>query len=177
MGYVDKIYWERFFFKSKYIIAQIKTYLQDMGPYKGVGSYARIQFSENLNYCWTRFAICKEMYHCILDAQPGSRITNTGDLLTLSEYLTDDLLSELADEADKFAPFETEKLAEIMAIETLIPIELRRHLADALDGGLVTPHQIALRYRIPEEYVGISMSAGYFSAVIRGRDGKLVDLS
>lgn len=176
MGFVDKIIWERFFFDTEYIAAQIKTHNADLGPYKGVGSYARIQFAQNLNYCWTRFVLCKEMWHCVLDAEPGTRITSTADLLKLSEYLSDDLLAHIADEAHGFPPFNSEELAEIMAIETLFPMELRRHLCDPLDEGKISPLQIALRYRIPQEYVHVGMGAAYFSSALRGRGDKLVAL-
>lgn len=176
MGYVDKIIWERFLFESKYIAAQIKTYRADMGTYKGIGEYARIQFSSGLNYCWRRFVVCKEMYHCILDREPQTRISNTADLLKLSEYLTADLLEELAGEAETFVPFDSEKLAEILAIETLFPMELRRMLCDPLDDGKITHRQVALRYRIPEEYVHIGMSAGYYTAALRGRENGLIKL-
>ena len=175
-GYVDKIFWEKFLFDSKFILAQIKTYEADKGFYPGSGSYARIQISKNLNYCWTRFVLCKEMYHCILDKKIENRITSTDGLLTLSEYLSSELLEVVADENETFIPFATEKLAEICAIETLFPFELLRVHCDDLDEGKITHRQLALRYRIPEDYVQIAMSAKYFSAIGRGRAASLINL-
>lgn len=172
LGYVDKIYWEEVDFKSKFILAQIKTYKQDMGAYAGVGDYARIQILANQNYCWQRFIICKEMYHCILDTPQENRITSFDDLRKLSDYFTNSFLNLIADEMEEeeeFPPFDTEAIAEFMAIETLFPIELRKTYCDDFDSGKITARQLSMRYRIPIEYIHTSMIASYFSAVSRGR--------
>lgn len=170
MGYVDKILWEKFDFNSRIILAQIKTYEAQMGAYKDIGTYARIQISSGQNYCWKRFILCKEMYHCILDEEQENRITDTSSLLKLTDYFTNSFLDRIADENGTFKPFVTEEDAEVMALETLFPMELRRSFCDDLDDGKITAYQLALRFRIPEVYVQTAMVDSYYSAVSRGRD-------
>ena len=169
MGYVDKIVWERFAFPSVHILAQIKTYEADKGLYHGVGNYARIQISEPINYCWTRFILCKEMYHCIIDKPEENRVFDVEGLLKLSDHFTNSFLSRIGDQGEPYPPFETELDAEVMALETLFPYELRKIYCDDYDNGNVTALQLALRYRIPVEYVDMSMKANYFSSVAMGR--------
>lgn len=176
-GYVDKIYWEKINLRTKFIFAQIKTYDIPSSMYGDCDTYARIQYSKALNYCWTRFVLCKEMYHCMIDTPKANRTRTTDDLVLLADHLTNSFLEVLADEqddTDTFLPMDTEKNAEIMALETLFPIELRTHHCDAYDSGLVTDYQLALRYKIPQSYIQLAMSSAYFSAVSRGR--KLVDI-
>lgn len=178
LGYIDRIIWEEVDFESKFILAQIKTYKQSMGVYAGVGDYARIQITSGLNYCWKRFIICKEMYHCILDEPQENRVRSFKDLYKLSDYFTNSFLNVIADEMEEeedFPPFETEEIAEIMAIETLFPIELRRTYCDDFDSGKITARQLSLRYRIPIEYIYTSMIDSYFSAVSRGRN--MIDIN
>lgn len=178
LGYVDTIVWERFNFDSKYIAAQIQTYQAQSGAYKDKGTYARIQYSFNLNFCWRRFVVCKEMYHCLIDDTDQKRIASSEALLKLSAYLSDDLLEILAGEADDdvTAAVDTEKLAEIFAIETLFPMELRRSLCDPLDANEISESQIAERYKVPVEYVRQGMRPEYFSAVMRNRIHNLIKI-
>lgn len=170
LGYVDRIIWEKFNFQSEFLLAQIKTYQKDMGVYTGIGDYARIQISEGQNYCWTRFILCKEMFHVILDEEKNNRVVSSDDLLKLSDYFTNSFLKRIAGDEVPFAPYETELDAEVMALETLFPYELRRSYCDKYDSGTVTAHQLALRYRLPVEYIETSMVASYFSSVAQGRD-------
>jgi len=172
IGYVDKIIWERFDLHTDIILAQIKTYKQNHGVYTEAGKYARIQYSSVLNHCWTRFILCKEMYHCIIDDDNQNKTRTTDELILLADHLTNSFLEVLSDEQDEietFHPYETERSAEIMALETLFPIELRRVHLDDYDAGLITDYQLALRYKIPEAYVQLAMSDRYFSSVLRGR--------
>ena len=119
------------------------------------------------------------MFQCVADIAPENRITTSDSLLTLSERFSSQFLDRIADEADaedEFAPYESEQDAEIFALETLFPIELRRQHFDDYDNGIISPLQLALRYRIPEKYIRQGMEiSGYNSAVLRGR--QLVDLN
>jgi len=172
-GYVDRIYWEKINLETQFILAQIKTYDIPSSLYGNHDTYARIQYSRALNYCWTRFVLCKEMYHCMIDRPEANRTRNTDDLILLSDHLTNSFLEVLADEqedTDTFLPMDTEKSAEIMALETLFPIELRTHHCEAYDKELITDYQLALRYKIPQNYIQLAMSSAYFSAVARGRN-------
>jgi hypothetical protein len=171
-GFADQIIWEKYRFGVRAIAAQIAFFKQDMGVYRGMGDYARIQYSSDLNFCWERFVLCKEMYHCIIDTQPKNRVSNLPDLLKLAEYLVDDTVSAL----EPFSPHGTEQDAEILAVETLFPLELRLHHQADYTANKITDHQLALRYRIPERYARLAMYPNY-NRVIQGiRGNKLVAL-
>lgn len=171
-GFADRIVWEKYEFPVKNIAAQISFYRGSLGVYAGDGDYARVQYSSSLNFCWERFVLCKEMYHCVLDQKPENRVTNLGDLLKLAEYLVDDTISGLA----PFAPHETEQEAEILALETLFPLELRQQHEAAYSEGEITDYQLALRYRIPQEYARLAMYPHYRAAIAQLRGDKFVKI-
>lgn len=171
-GFVDRIIWEEFDFPSEHVLAQVQFFKQQMGVYAGEGDYARIQISNTLNFCWRRFVLCKEMYHCLLDVAPDSRVSNTGDLMTLSEHL----VSESSFVIPGFEPHTTEQQAEVLALETLCPLELREHHIEQYEQSEITSHQIALRYRIPENFVQIAMYPSYLEAIHEIRQDKLIQL-
>lgn len=172
-GFVDRIIWEKYEFAVRNIAAQISFYKGSLGVYTGAGDYARIQYSSDLNFCWERFIICKEMYHCILDQAPDSRVSNIEDLFKLAEYLVDDTISNHV----PFRPHDTEQDAEILALETLFPVELRQHHQAAYAAGAITDHQLALRYRIPEMYARLAMYPNYNASISKIRGDKLVDIT
>ena len=171
-GFADRIIWEAYDFPATNIAAQVSFYQGALGVYAGGGDYARIQYSASLNRCWERFAVCKEMFHCILDADPTNRVTGMDALLKLSELLVSDASATL----EAFAPHDSEQFAEILALETLFPLELRWHYREAYGAGLITDHQLALRYRIPEQYARVGMYSNYIQRIEGLRDGKLINL-
>lgn len=135
-GFADRIVWEAYDFPASNIAAQVSFYQAALGLYGGEGDYARIQFSSSLNFCWQRFAVCKEMFHCILDADAANRVTGMDNLMKLSELL----VSEATATLESFAPHDTEQIAEILALETLFPLELRcQHKESYAAGFDVTP--------------------------------------
>lgn len=171
-GFADRIIWEKYDFAVRNIAAQIGFYRAALGTYAGEGDYARIQYSSSLNFCWERFVLCKEMYHCVLDEKQDSRVSNIEDLFKLAEYLVDDTIASHA----PFKPLRTEHDAEILALETLFPLELRRHHQQAYSDGKITDHQLALRYRIPETYARLAMYPNYTAAIESMRAGKMLDI-
>lgn len=172
-GFADRIVWEAYDFPATNIAAQVSFYQQQIGVYAGNADYARIQYSSSLNLCWSRFAVCKEMFHCILDIDANSRVTDFNGLMKLSELLVSDVASHLTD----YQPHDTEQDAEILALEVLFPLELRRHHLEDYRKGLITDYQLALRYRIPEEYARLGMYAHYVDQIERMREGNTLDLS
>lgn len=171
-GWVDRIYWEKFLFESAHIFAQVQFYRARSGVYGAEEDCALIQFSSSLNFCWSRFAICKEMYHALIDKDGSTRITTTQDLLKLSEVLVSESSARLA----AFSPYLSEGAAEILALETLFPFELRLHYESRYREGEITDHQLATRFRIPEEYARMGMYPGYFEAVREIRKDSLVQI-
>jgi len=171
-GFADRIIWEAYDFPAKNIAAQVSFYQEEMGAYLGVGDYARIQYSAHLNFCWQRFAVCKEMFHCILDVSPSNRVTEIGGLMKLSELLVSGASRSLAE----FKPHDTEQDAEVLALETLFPLELRKRHLEQYSAGLITDYQLALRYRIPEDYARIGMYENYIGGIERLREGTLLEI-
>lgn len=160
-GFIDNINWEKFHFPAQHIVALIKTYKAEMGVYAGTGDYARIQYSSDLNFCWTRFVIAKEMCHCLIDEGEDERITSSNKLMKLGESLVSDDTATLPE----FPPYITERNAEFLAVETLFPLELRKSHVAEYNAGQITTYQLALRYRIPEYYTGVAMMPNYMEAV------------
>lgn len=171
-GYADRIVIERFDFESQLVIAKIEFYRGQLGVYAGVGDYAVIQYSKALNFCWTRFAVLKEMYHCLLDQAPSNRVTGMAELMKLGQMLVSEAYASL----ENFPPFRTEEVAEILAMETLFPLELRSHHKEAYDLGQVSDYQLSLRYRIPERYVRLAMLKGYYELMYRHRANSLIKI-
>lgn len=127
---------------------------------------AIIRFKKNLNFCWRRFVVCKELCHCLIDDSRDERIAGVDSLKLLLQYLAARI------DATKFVykPFASEQWAEIMALEILFPYELRRQYVEKLKDGTITPYNLALRYRIPTEYAEIGMYDSFldFAREFRG---------
>lgn len=170
-GFADRIILEAYDYPASNIAAQVSFYAAQHGVYAGSTDYARIQFSKHLNFCWQRFAICKEMYHCIIDGPTSNRTTSVADLMKLSELL----VSGAGSMFQEFDPLYTEMLAEILALETLFPLELRNHHREAYSQGQITDYQLALRYRIPEEHARLAMYTNYIQSIEARRDD-LIDI-
>lgn len=171
-GWVDRILWDEFEFESKHILAQVEFFRASMGLYAGTGDYAIVQYSIGLNFCWQRFAICKEMFHAVIDAAPETRVTTIEGLLKLAEMLVSETTASIA----PFSPFMTEQTAVVLAVETLFPLEYRLRYEDRYRAGEITDLQLAERFRIPEDYIRRAMYPAYMRAVEDARNGTLVSL-
>ena len=169
-GWVDRIVWEEFFYTSQHIVAQVQFFEGSLGVYAGDGDYARIQFSASLNFCWRRFAICKEMYHAIIDAKPATRVTKFDDLLRLSEML----VSGASALVQRFEAYTTEHMAEVLALETLFPLELRLQYEELYHADKISDRQLAERFRIPTDYARMGMYPSYLSHMRDIRSGTMV---
>ncbi len=113
---------------------------------------AIISFRSDLNFCWQRFVICKELCHCLVDTE-ADRVSSLAGLLQLAQGLA----SKITIPGTGNGPLQSEIWAELLAIELLFPYELRKtHIAD-LKAGNIVPHNLALRYRIPDEYAEFGM--------------------
>lgn len=177
MAVVDRVIWEEVGCETEHVIAQVTFHKAALGLYAGTGDYARIQYVESQNLCWRRFIMCKEMYQCILDDTQEKRTINTAQVITLIDNLSSDLVDVLAneDEDDGRQAYNTELFAEIFAIETLFPYELRRTFFGDYDENKITDYQLAVRFRVPQDIVKEAMTnATYSSAIARGR--ALVDI-
>lgn len=172
---VDRMYYEEIECDTEHVLASVMFYTAGLGLYSGKGTYARIQYVRNLNLCWKRFAVCKEMYQCVLDDTNEKRTNSTVRFLAVVDRLSSDFYEVLADENDAEVDvrqaYSTELIAELFALETLFPYELRRKFFDAYDEHKITDYQLAYRFKIPEEMVNFCMKNDtYSSSVQRGRD-------
>lgn len=113
-----------------------------------------VTYADHLNYCWTRFVVCKEMCQAVIDHE-GVRITTPAQLLRLCQSL---LLDEESRRSLSFSPpFFSEQLAEFAAMEILCPIADRRKIVDKREAGMeISDHQIAEAFRVPCDKVGPS---------------------
>jgi hypothetical protein len=169
-GWVDRIIWEKYHCDEINIAAQVSFFKAQMGAYAAVGDYARIQYSRSLNLCWQRFVICKEMYHCMIDKEQAHRVTGVEQLMKLAEYL----VSETTPTMERYEAYDTEFYAEILALETLFPLELRQYHRAAYEAGEISDYQLALRYRIPEDYARSAMYPDYFRQISKVRQDTLI---
>lgn len=170
-GHVDKIYLERVDVAARNVLARVVKYRGATSTYSGQLDHAIIQFPSNQNQCWTRFAVCKEMFHCMIDQQDNDRVAKIDDLKKLTELLVADYTTITG----AFAPYEKEQQAELFALETLLPVEHRLALKPLLDAGTLSYLQIADRFKVPEFYARFSFQPSYLQAMQALR-GKLIDL-
>lgn len=120
---------------------------------------AVITVKEDLNFCWKRFVICKELCHCLID-NDGERVTTEDGLMTLLEGLASKINLE-----KEGGPLHSEQLAEILALELLYPMKFRRSHIEGFRKGKITAHNLALRYRIPAQFAEFGMYDTYFNAM------------
>lgn len=115
-------------------------------------SSANVIYGKNLNVCWSRFVICKELVHLALDSEPSHY---TKDVLGLIHGLINnvDLLS-LDDELG------SEKVAFITAVEVLLPWKLRGELYK-MDADGLPDKDIACKWRVPEKIVSFLLRSSF----------------
>jgi hypothetical protein len=113
-------------------------------------------YVQNLNHCWTRFVICKEIFHLVLDAE---------------EYRNMDLEAHIEEVTVKFPdassvaspPVRAEMLAEMAAMEFLFPYAAR--LKELSGSNTNNKRAIAERYRVPAVLVERYMSPQYIDGL------------
>lgn len=164
-GATDKIHLYETDYKSDTILAMIQMDRGVTAGYSGEQDIAHIYFQKNLNLCWRRFVVCKEMYHCMLDRTSDERTSSVSELGRLIELLGHYTSSI----SGTFKPYETERVAENMALETLFPVEYRLKLVEDYWSGEVTAYQIAKMFCIPEYYISYSFQPSYLKAIVSYR--------
>lgn len=89
-GVVDKIAIFEANIETTHIVAQVQKFQGETSPYSGTLDLARIYYAKNHNYCWRRFGVCKEMYHCMIDRTMADRVATVSSLTALLELLAAD---------------------------------------------------------------------------------------
>lgn len=170
-GVVDRIRIFEADINSKNIVALVQKYKGESGPYSGILDFAHIYYAQSFNSCWRRFGVCKEMFHCMIDRSDADRVANMSSLQTLLELLAADTTALTGG----FSPFEREQEAELLALETLFPVEFRQKY---LENPVEDPgeyEEIADQFRIPLEYAVFACQPSYVKTVIQLR-GRLLDI-
>lgn len=112
---------------------------------------AQILLSADLNHCWKRFVLCKEVFHVLLDREEYRNI----DIFGHVEEIT---LSFPLDDSKPNKPVAIEFLAEVGAMELLFPYKWR---LIALERDNADPATLADRYKIPTVLVEKYLGAAY----------------
>lgn len=112
--------------------------------------HALIVYSTDLNRCWRRFAICKELVHLLMDVKACHMGT---DPINLIQGL---ITGTFPMEAD--TPVHSDMVGAIAAVEMLLPWKLRPHLIQLRTNGK-TDFEIAEHARVPEKYVSLILGA------------------
>lgn len=129
---------------------------------------AQIRVDRDLNRCWIRYVTCKELMH-VFD--------NEDEVVSNAERF-----HELMEEVDSprmggdISPrYISEFSAMWMALLILCPRDARNEWKGRLERGEVTPYQVALRFRIPEDVVHGLMDDYYERAYERLIETPLLD--
>ena len=96
---------------------------------------------KDLNYCWNRFAVCKELFHALLD-DPSIRNP------VIASHVDQMFAIGFSDQNN--APAENEIAAEIAALEYLFPYRERKRIVAARQTDYMA---IATEFAIPRTYV------------------------
>ncbi len=104
-----------------------------------------IVLARDMNDCWKRFVLTKELMH----------LFDKADVQTNTEVVFKDLLSEFEapSPANQSLQFKSEIAGFWMAIACLCPEESRLDFIDQFGKGHIDHYGIALKLKIPEQYV------------------------
>lgn len=121
------------------------------------GAHVIVLPKAGLNHCWERFVFVKELMHCFDDPLQA---TDSGDTFDM-------VLSELMVPQDK--EWSPQMLSEIgcfwMALGCLCPEESRVQFASERAKGQITDYDIALKLRIPQQYVPFLFAADFHDRI------------
>jgi hypothetical protein len=125
------------------------------GMLRRYSDHAVITYKCDLNFCWTRYVVCKELAHLLIDTDASHYTT---DPVSLVQRLIAGLPTQLD------AELESEYAAGYGAVELLLPWCLRDHFDYLVQRG-DTDLQIAEEFKCPAIYV--SMMRGRYGALSR----------
>jgi Zn-dependent peptidase ImmA (M78 family) len=115
-------------------------------------SSATIYFSASLNACWSRFVVCKELAHLLIDSEVKHFTKNP-------IALVQELISKLP--TAKFdRDMNSEHLAMIAAVEMLLPWQLRPEMKNMVKANK-SDYEIALQFRAPEAFVNLLLRSPF----------------
>jgi len=115
-------------------------------------SIAYIEYNSELNTCWRRFVVCKELCHLILDSPEEY----TKSLLRLVERLIGGQIP-----SKPMEDLASERMAQIAVMELLFPHDLRRSVIEHFEKGRLSLLKVATVFRIPQKYAEICLHRRY----------------
>jgi hypothetical protein len=114
--------------------------------------HAEILYSKDLNFCWRRFAVTKELAHIAFDKDAEW----TTDYAALAQQLITQ--TAFSDGATSFR--RSEDICTFGAMELLMPWGIRWQL-ESLRDAAKTDYEIALLCKVPEPFVNIMLRSEY----------------
>jgi hypothetical protein len=170
-GIAKKIEWYEVTFYNRYLASSIQIY-EKQGDL-----LAQINIAKNMDYYWQRIALCKEMYHCMIDSSQRLRVKTIDELVSLTDGLTSEFSHSLlkAMKPAKSA-LDTESEAMFLAIETLVPFEVRQQILEPYWAGKLSPTRMAAFFVVPEYYIPKIMDRDYMAGVKTLRGSSLVPI-
>ena len=136
------------------VIGRYQRFDKSPSVYATPQTVVEIECAKHLNYCWSRFVICKEICQAIIDEE-DTRTSTPSQLIRLCQSLLLD--KESSKNLSFSAPFLSERLAEFAAMEILCPIEDRRKIVDKrLTGAEISDMQLAEAFRVPCDKIKFS---------------------
>lgn len=155
---------------NKYLNGNIRVLVMDdmrqdnspiLGAYIAKVDGADICLIQGLNHCWTRFVTCKEVFHVVLDKEEYRN-------MSISEHVDEVTVAfPDSDASTPGAPVLAEKLAEIAAMEFLIPYKQRIVEIGAANGEGVNHTLIAAKYKVPRVLVETYFSSSYMESLAK----------
>lgn len=127
-----------------------------LGEMRRYGDHAEIIYSSNLNVCWSRFVLAKELTHLLIDT-PAHYTT---DPVTLLNRIILNYPPGIVDDID------SEWAAFFGAIFLLIPEALKSQI-HGLHSMRVSDFDIAKKFSVPEKIVSYYLSDDFTSVLTR----------
>jgi Zn-dependent peptidase ImmA (M78 family) len=113
---------------------------------------AIIRLLDNLNPCWTRFVICKELAHLIMGEANGARAQNMREQITMAY--------EIGKSARPDADLSGEQFAWFVAAELMLPIQDRDEFVRRMRSN-EDRMSIARSYWVPKAVIDLFSETPY----------------
>lgn len=111
---------------------------------------------------WRRFVEFKELFHVILDTLDKEKIFRNTDFIKQVEKT----LAAFPDTENRAENcIAVEQLAEIAAMEFLIPFTRRKAIVESINSGKATLEIIAEKYKIPDSKIDLYLSENYINRI------------
>lgn len=149
-----KIYFHPRNYKAEAIIGKIDNFGKEK---------ADIVYDLDQNVCWRRFVITKEICHVLYSPASTEHLTATPEEV---EQLLDTIMAGVNIVSSNHA-VSCDSSTMLMALEILLPHHQRAAVNAILASGK-TVYDVALAYRLPQQWVRVYLSPGYMKLMDDG---------